>query len=63
MHVEKKVAKNLIDTIMNTKDKPKDGLEARQDLKVLQINRKLWPVEVNGKLTYPEAPYNLSRLE
>lgn len=60
MHVEKNMVENLIGTIMNTKDKSKDGLEARQDLKVMQIKRKLWPVEVNGKLTYPKAPYNLS---
>ena len=44
MDVEKNVAENLLATIMNTKDKTKDGLEARKDLKVMRIKKKLWPV-------------------
>lgn len=63
MHVEKNVAENLLAIIMNTKDKTKDCLEARKDLKVMRIKKKLWPVEKNGKLTRPEAPYWLSRHE
>ena len=63
MHVEKNVTEILFATIMNTKDKTKDGLEARQDCKAMKIKKKLWPVENNGKLTCPEAPYTLSRRE
>lgn len=48
---------------MNTKDKTKDGLEARQDCKAMKIKKKLWPMENNGKLTCPEAPYTLSQRE
>ena len=59
MHIEKNVIEILIGTIMNTKDKTKDGLQARQDLKEMKIKKKLWPVEKNGKLTYPDAPYTL----
>ena len=63
MHIEKNVAEILIGTIMNVKGKTKDGLQARQDLKEMKIKKKLWPVEKNGKLTYPDAPYTLSRSE
>ena len=63
MHVEKNVAEILIGTIMNAKDKTKDGLAACQDLKVMRIKKKLWPVEANGKQTYPVGPYNLSQTE
>ena len=63
MHVEKNVAENLIATIMNIKDKSRDDLKARQDLKEMRIKKKLWPVENNRKLTYPDAPYTLSRHE
>ncbi|XXG53947.1 hypothetical protein AAC387_Pa03g1955 [Persea americana] len=63
MHVEKNVAENLIATIMNIKDKSKDDLKAHQDLKEMRIKKKLWPVENNGKLTYLNASYTLSRHE
>ena len=32
MHVEKNVCDSLIDTLLNIKDKTKDGLKCRQDL-------------------------------
>ena len=63
MHVQKNVAENLFTTIMNTKDKTKDGLKAHQDLMDMQIRKNLWPVEKNGKLTCPKAPYTLSQHE
>lgn len=63
MHVEKNVAENLFETIMNTKGESKDNLQARQDLKDLKIKKKLWPVEKNGKITYLEAPFSPTRTE
>lgn len=63
MNIEKNVAEILIATIMNTMDKTKDGLQARQDLQDMRIKKQLWPVEKNGKFTCPKAPYTLSPLE
>lgn len=63
MHVEKNVAENLFETIMNTKGESKDNLQARQDLKDLKIKKKLWPIEKNGKITYPEAPFSPTQTE
>lgn len=48
---------------MNTMDKTKDGLQARQGLQDTRIKKQLWPVEKNGKFTCPKAPYTLSPLE
>lgn len=66
MHIEKNVFDNIFHTIMNVKDKTKDDLSARRDLKRYCKRRKLEPVDVikpNGSTatTIPDAPYVLSK--
>lgn len=63
MHVEKNVADILFATIMDTKDKTKDGIQARQDLQLMGIREKQWPIEKNNRLFLPKAPFTLTRLE
>ncbi|CAH9128299.1 unnamed protein product [Cuscuta epithymum] len=63
MHVEKNIAENFFATTMDTKGKSKDHLQARKDLKAMNIKRKLWPTEENEKKTYPKASFSLSLLE
>ncbi|KAI3894754.1 hypothetical protein MKW92_010258, partial [Papaver armeniacum] len=63
MHVEKNFAENLFGTFMNHKDKSKDGVPARKDLKLLKLKPRLWLKENNGKLVDPHAPYRLSDSE
>ncbi|KAI3919929.1 hypothetical protein MKW98_001185 [Papaver atlanticum] len=49
MHVEK-IAEIFFGTIMDNKDKTKDGIAARKDLQDLKIKRNLWLKERgNGK--------------
>ncbi|KAI3956818.1 hypothetical protein MKW98_015910, partial [Papaver atlanticum] len=63
MHVEKNFAENLFGTFMNYKDKSKDGVPARKDLKLLKLKPSLWLRENNRKLVAPHAPYRLSDSE
>ncbi|XP_073137370.1 uncharacterized protein [Henckelia pumila] len=64
MHVEKNVCENIIGTLLNVKNKSKDGINARKDLMDLQIRKELHPQE-KGENTYhlPAAPYTLSKKE
>ena len=60
MHIEKNICDSLLGTLMNLKDKTNDGLKARKDMVVLNIKHALHPVEVDGVLRCPAAPYALS---
>ncbi|XP_026396049.1 uncharacterized protein LOC113290679 [Papaver somniferum] len=42
MHIEKNFAEIFFGTIMDNKDKNKDGIPARKDLQILKIKRNLW---------------------
>ncbi|XP_030931212.1 uncharacterized protein LOC115957126 [Quercus lobata] len=63
MHVEKNIFDSVIGTIMNIKDKTKDSLSTRLDLKEMGIRHTLHPIEVNGKIELPPACYTLSNDE
>lgn len=39
MHVEKNVCENIIGTLLNVKNKSKDGVNARKDLMHLKIRK------------------------
>ena len=60
MHIEKNICDSLFGTIMDISEKTKDGLAARRDLELLNIKPSLHPVEVDGVLVCPPAPYTLS---
>ncbi|XP_042451966.1 uncharacterized protein LOC122036612 [Zingiber officinale] len=64
MNVEKNVCENIIGTMLNLKKKSKDGVNARKDLRHLNIRKELHPQE-KGKNMYhlPAAPYTLSKKE
>lgn len=56
MHIEKNVCDNVLYTVLNDKNKSKDNLNARKDLKQMGIRPDLWPDE---KGTYHLALYSL----
>lgn len=64
MHVEKNVCENIIGTLLNLKNKSKDGINARKDLMHLKIRKELHPQEKGEKAYHlPAAPYTLSKKE
>ncbi|CAN1777819.1 hypothetical protein LINPERHAP1_LOCUS14199 [Linum perenne] len=60
MHIEKNVCDNILSTLLNDKQKSKDNLKARLDLKAMRIRKDLWP-DANGKC--PVAMYTLGKQE
>lgn len=65
MHTEKNVTEHLISTIMDHKDKSKDGINSRKDLKIMGIKQKLWVMEdpETNKIIIPKATFTLSKEE
>ncbi|CAA7052795.1 unnamed protein product [Microthlaspi erraticum] len=60
MHIEKNVFDNVVLTLLDDKQKSKDNLKARKDLRELGIRSELWP-DNNGK--YPPASFKLTNSE
>ncbi|XP_021768950.1 uncharacterized protein LOC110733242 [Chenopodium quinoa] len=65
MHIEKNVCDSLISTLLNVKDKSKDGEAARLDLVDMKFRPELAPAPIKGtNRTYlPPACHTLSRKE
>ncbi|XP_058108119.1 uncharacterized protein LOC131251443 isoform X2 [Magnolia sinica] len=63
MHVVKNVGDHLLSTILEVKDKSKDDISAREDLKKMNIMKDLWLKEADGKTIKPKASFTLSRKE
>jgi len=63
MHVEKNVCDNLIDTLLNIKDKTKDGLKCRQDLVEMDIREQLHPIAQGSRTYLPPACHTMSKNE
>ena len=61
MHIEKNICDSVLGTIINVKEKTKDGPKSRQDLELLNIKHLLHPINVGGVVHYPEVPFTLSR--
>ncbi|CAN1746087.1 hypothetical protein LINPERHAP1_LOCUS2678 [Linum perenne] len=61
MHIEKNVCDNILYTLINDKDRSKDHLKARMDLKIMKIRRELWP-RPDGR-TCPAAIYTMGKRE
>lgn len=63
MHIEKNVCDNIINTLLGIDGKSKDNLNARLDLKLLNIRKDLHPVEVGDSFFLPPAPFSMSSEE
>ncbi|GJZ67548.1 hypothetical protein Tco_0630788, partial [Tanacetum coccineum] len=62
MHVEKNVFDNIFNTVMDDKDKTKDNVKARQDVKEYCKRHELELVmEANGNTLKPKALYTLNK--
>jgi len=63
MHVEKNVCDSVIDILLNTQGKTKDGLNTHQDLGDMGIRDQLHPRSDGNKIYLPLACHTLSRKE
>ena len=64
MHIEKNVVDNIIGTLLNIKNKTKDNIKARLDLKELGLKPKLHPVPKSTNKTYlPAACFTMTKKE
>ncbi|XP_043694245.1 uncharacterized protein LOC122644951 [Telopea speciosissima] len=65
MHIEKNVCDNIIDTLLELKGRSKDKLEARLDLKDMNIRPSLHPQRIEGssKVIVPPASHTMSKVE
>ena len=59
MHIEKNVFENIFYMVMDVKDKTKDNLKAREDLKKYCKHPELELVHSNGSVIKPKASYTL----
>ena len=63
MHIEKNVCESIFGTLMDIKDKSKDGKTSCDDLQQLGIMKSLWPKQKGKKMFLPPAPHTLSKKE
>ncbi|KAL6495076.1 hypothetical protein OROGR_030758 [Orobanche gracilis] len=65
MHTEKNVAAHILDTILSKKDKSKDTIQGREDMRELGIHRDQWMQTdaASGKQVKPIAPFCLNKAE
>ncbi|GJY74320.1 retrovirus-related pol polyprotein from transposon TNT 1-94 [Tanacetum coccineum] len=63
MHVEKNVAKSLVETLLHVPRKTKDGVNARLDLAELGVKPELFAIQEEDKTTLPPAGYTLTNAE
>jgi len=63
MHIEKNVCESIFGTLLDIKDKSKDGKNSHDDLQQLGIRKSLWPQEKGKKIFLPPAPHTLSKKE
>ncbi|XP_042515263.1 uncharacterized protein LOC122089606 [Macadamia integrifolia] len=62
MHIEKNVCDNIVNTLLDQKEKSKDNVNARLDLRDMKIRLDLQPKVIEGKnkLFIPPASYTMS---
>ena len=61
MHIKKNVCESIFGTLLDIKDKSKDGKNYRHDLQQLGIRRSLWPQQKGKKIFLPPTPHTLSK--
>jgi len=59
MHVEKNVCERIFGTLLDIKEKSKDGKKSRDDLQKMDLRRSLWLVVKGKKIFLPPAPHTL----
>ena len=59
MHIETNVCEIFFGTLLDIKDKSKDGKNSRDDLQQLGIRNSLWPEQKGRKIFLPIAPHTL----
>ena len=59
MDIEKNVCESIFGTLLDIKDKSKDGKNSRDDLQQLGIRNSLWPEQKGRKIFLPIAPHTL----
>jgi hypothetical protein len=64
MHTEKNVVDNILGTLLNMNGKTKDNLEARPDLRNMNLRPELHPFTAeNGKTLLPPACFTMTKKE
>ena len=63
MHVEKNICDIILGTLLDIPGKNKDSLNARLDLKKMNMHDKLRPKLIGDKYQVPKAPFNLTLSE
>lgn len=64
MHTGKNVVDNILGTLLNMSGKTKDNLEARQDLRKMNLRPKLHPFTADNNKTYlPAACFTMTKKE
>ena len=61
MHIEKNVCESIFGTLLDIKDKSKDGKNYHDDLQQFGIRRSLCPEKKRQKPFPPPAPHTLSK--
>ena len=61
MHIEKNVCKSIFGTLLDIKNKSKNGKNYQDDLQQLGIRKSLWPQQKGKKIFLPPAPHTLSK--
>ena len=61
MHIEKNVCESIFGTLLDIKDKSKDGKKFCDELQQLGIRKSLWPQQKGKKIFLPPAPHTLSK--
>jgi len=62
MHIEKNVFDNVFNTVMDIKDKTKDDMKGRMDLKKYCRRKELELLQLpDGKVVKPKAKFVLSK--
>ncbi|XP_074297599.1 uncharacterized protein LOC141628340 [Silene latifolia] len=63
MHIEKNVCDNIINTLLNVPNKPKDNKVARKDMMEMKIRPELAPQEKGTRAYLPPAAHTLLKKE
>ena len=63
MHIERNICENILRTLLDIPGKNKDSLNARLNLKKMNMHDKLRPKLIGDKYQVPKAPFNLTLSE
>lgn len=61
MHIEKNIFENIFNTMMDVKNKTKDNIKSREDLKIFCKRPELESIESNERIVKPKTSFTLSK--